>query len=266
MRPARRSRPCSGACLVEELIEGPEVTVNAFSAEGTFHPLTVTDRLTAEPPAFGVALARLAGSPWGSGGGRGGRSRRRSARDRERPHVHSGRARPGRRPRRRAGRPARRRARCRAVPRRPRRRPERPRSGGSARRGALTAPQGSAARAFASSSRLRASCQMSAGSRTRAQEGVVDVRVYRRPGWTFGPLRRGADRAGFVLATGDPGRTPSPAPTALAQLVQFVTADAEVVALAPRLAPCARRFLVPASSPSTRRRSRRSRRRSARGT
>ena len=33
------------------------MTVNAFSVDGVFHPLTVTDRLTADPPAFGVALA-----------------------------------------------------------------------------------------------------------------------------------------------------------------------------------------------------------------
>ena len=31
--------------------------MNAFSLDGDFVPLTVTDRLTAEPPAFGVALA-----------------------------------------------------------------------------------------------------------------------------------------------------------------------------------------------------------------
>jgi len=47
----------SGAVLVEEHVEGPEVTVNAVSLDGRFVPLTVTDRLTAEPPAFGVALA-----------------------------------------------------------------------------------------------------------------------------------------------------------------------------------------------------------------
>jgi len=35
-----------------------------------------------------------------------------------------------------------------------------------------------------------------------AGEGVRWVRVYRRPGHVFGPLRRGADRAGAVLATG----------------------------------------------------------------
>jgi biotin carboxylase len=49
----------TGMALVEELVEGPEVTVNAFSVDGTFHALTVTDRITAEPPAFGVALAHV---------------------------------------------------------------------------------------------------------------------------------------------------------------------------------------------------------------
>jgi biotin carboxylase len=48
-----------GTALVEELVEGSEVTVNAFSVGGTFHALTVTDRITAEPPAFGVALAHV---------------------------------------------------------------------------------------------------------------------------------------------------------------------------------------------------------------
>jgi biotin carboxylase len=47
----------SGHVLVEKLVDGPEITVNAFSVGGEFQPLTVTDRLTAEPPAFGVALA-----------------------------------------------------------------------------------------------------------------------------------------------------------------------------------------------------------------
>ena len=48
-----------GSVLVEEHIDGPEVTVNAFSFGGDMVPLTVTDRLTAEPPAFGVALAHV---------------------------------------------------------------------------------------------------------------------------------------------------------------------------------------------------------------
>ena len=34
-------------------------------------------------------------------------------------------------------------------------------------------------------------------------EGVERVRIYREPGHVFAPLRRGADRAGAVLALGD---------------------------------------------------------------
>src|SRR5262249_25764901 len=49
----------SGGYLVEELIQGPEVTVNAFSVDGSFVPLAVTDRLTAAPPAYGVALSHV---------------------------------------------------------------------------------------------------------------------------------------------------------------------------------------------------------------
>ena len=45
--------------LVEEHVSGQEVTVNAFSSAGRFHPLTVTDRLTAPLPAFGVALTHV---------------------------------------------------------------------------------------------------------------------------------------------------------------------------------------------------------------
>src|SRR5947199_406836 len=46
-------------CLVEELVGGRIVTVNGFSLEGRFVPLTVTDRRQAPRPAFGVALAHL---------------------------------------------------------------------------------------------------------------------------------------------------------------------------------------------------------------
>ncbi len=49
----------SATLLVEEHVEGRELTVNGFSVEGRFRPLTVTDRLTADPPAFGVALAHV---------------------------------------------------------------------------------------------------------------------------------------------------------------------------------------------------------------
>jgi biotin carboxylase len=46
-------------CLVEELVGGRIVTVNAFSLGGRFVPLTVTDREQAPPPAFGVPLAQV---------------------------------------------------------------------------------------------------------------------------------------------------------------------------------------------------------------
>jgi biotin carboxylase len=54
-----RSAARNGLALIEELVDGPEVTVVGFSAGGVFTALTVTDRITAEPPAFGVALAHV---------------------------------------------------------------------------------------------------------------------------------------------------------------------------------------------------------------
>src|SRR4029079_1961601 len=49
----------NGTYIVEEYVDGPEVTVQAVSLDGVFHPLLVTDRVTADPPAFGVALAHV---------------------------------------------------------------------------------------------------------------------------------------------------------------------------------------------------------------
>jgi biotin carboxylase len=54
-----RAAARSGIALVEELVDGPEVTVVGFSIDGAFTALTVTDRITAELPAFGVALAHV---------------------------------------------------------------------------------------------------------------------------------------------------------------------------------------------------------------
>ena len=59
--PASAAR--SGLALVEELVDGPEVTVVGFSVDGAFTALTVTDRITAEPPAFGVALGTCLAEP-----------------------------------------------------------------------------------------------------------------------------------------------------------------------------------------------------------
>jgi biotin carboxylase len=58
-------------------------------------------------------------------------------------------------------------------------------------------------------------------------EGVVDARVYRRPGFEFGRFERGADRAGFVLATGDSKADALARADRAAALVRFETADVE---------------------------------------
>jgi biotin carboxylase len=54
-----RAAARNGLALVEELVDGPEVTVVGFSIDGAFTALVVTDRITAELPAFGVALAHV---------------------------------------------------------------------------------------------------------------------------------------------------------------------------------------------------------------
>ncbi len=118
-----------GGVLVEELIDGPELTVNAVSCDGEFFALTVTDRILAEPPAFGVALAHtLAERARDGRRGRGGPGCRRRARDRERAELHPDQTRPRRPALRGRGRgPARRRPRRRALPGGNRDRPQRPR-------------------------------------------------------------------------------------------------------------------------------------------
>jgi hypothetical protein len=60
-----------------------------------------------------------------------------------------------------------------------------------------------------------------------ATDGVVDARVYRRPGWVFGPLRTGADRAGFVLARGGSRDDALARADRAAERIRFETADAE---------------------------------------
>ena len=54
----------------------------------------------------------------------------------------------------------------------------------------------------------------------------VDARIYREPGYVFTPLRRGADRAGAVLVTGDSRDDAVARAEAVAKRVRFVTADA----------------------------------------
>jgi len=202
--------------IAEEYVDGPEVTLNAISVDGVFHPLTVTDRLTAEPPAFGVALAhtwpdeqdaettealidaaRAAAEALGI---RNGTTYTQLRVDSDGPRVVELAARLG------GGHDA---ELCELATGIPLNDValafalgkfvlgEDDASGVSTQRapgGAcvlfLIAPEGE----------LRS---VEGLEEAQAVEGVAEVRLYRAPGWCFGPLLRGADRAGAILATGE---------------------------------------------------------------
>ena len=202
-----------GGVLVEEHVEGPEVTVNAFSRDGGFVPLTVTDRLTADPPAFGVALAHVwptAGDPGRAidvaraaveaVGIRDGPSYTQVRLGADGPVVMEVAARLG------GGHDA---ELCRAA------------VGLDLNALAIAAALGEAESETGYASPRAASGSAVGGAAVvflvppegrlivaegvdvaEGGDGVEWVRVYRRPGHVFGPLRRGADRAGAVLAAG----------------------------------------------------------------
>ena len=56
--------------------------------------------------------------------------------------------------------------------------------------------------------------------------GVERVRIYREPGYVLAPLRRGSDRAGAVLATGDSRDEAVARADAASDRIRFITADA----------------------------------------
>jgi biotin carboxylase len=222
----------NGAALVEELVEGPEVTVNAFSVDGAFHPLTVTDRITADPPAFGVALAhvwpsapetrgavevaRVAAEALGITDGPTYTQVRLGS---DGPRVMEVAARLG------GGHVA---ELCEAAlgvdvngvalaavlgeelpPIEPR-----PRVGG-ATTAFLVPPPGEL-------------LALEGVEDAERSEGVVRVRLYRRPGFRFGELRVGADRAGAVLAVGESRVEAFERARSAAALIRFQT-DAALV-------------------------------------
>jgi biotin carboxylase len=221
-----RSAARNGLALVEELVDGPEVTVVGFSVDGVFTALTVTDRIVADGPAFGVALAHV----WPSqvpgtevpGTARdavaalgivNGPSYTQLRIGQDGPQVIEVAARLG------GGHDAELVERAvgvdlnglaldaalgheLAVPE-----PKR-RVGGAVTR-FLIAPEG-----------VLQSVEVPAD---------VEARIYREPGYVFGPLRSGSDRAGAVFATGADRAEAVARADAAAERIRFVTADAGAV-------------------------------------
>ena len=219
-----RSVARNGLALVEELVDGPEVTVVGFSVGGGFTVLTVTDRVVADPPAFGVALAHVwpsevpgadqvpgtAAAAVRALGIENGPSYTQLRVGADGPKVIEVAARLG------GGHDAELveavtgidlnglaidaalgRELALPVPA--------PRVGGAVTR-FLVAPPG-------------------ALDRVDVPDGLDGVRIYREPGYVFAPLRRGADRAGAVLALGGSREEAVTQANAFADRIRFVVAD-----------------------------------------
>ena len=227
-----------GVCLVERYAPGREVTVNAFSVRGRFTSLTVTDRHVAAPPAFGVALAHV----WPSSlppatveavveaaraavaalGIEDGPTYTQVLADAGGPCVVEVAARLG------GGHDA---ELCRvalgvdlnglalaaAL-------------GDPVNRDALAprpGPAGACVRfLLAPTGVLRA---VEGLDEARELPGIASAAVYRAPGWAFGPLRRGSDRAGAVLAVGASAEEALARADAAGDRIRFRLADAEAL-------------------------------------
>jgi biotin carboxylase len=227
-----RSASRAGAVLVEELVDGPEATVIGFSASGAFMPLAVTDRLTAEPPAFGVALAHVFPAAHVDEDAVVGVARRavEALGIREGPSYTQLRIGPGG--------------------------PEvmevAARLGGGHDAELVEAALGVDLNGLALASALGETVALEppgaplvGGAVTRflvappgvlesvevpaELEGVVGVRVYREPGDVVQPLQRGTDRAGALLALGESRAQALARADSAAERIRFVTADAEAL-------------------------------------
>jgi biotin carboxylase len=202
----------SATLLVEELVPGRELTVNAFSIGGHFHPLTVTDRLTAGLPAFGVALTHVwpselepaqigaaieaASAAARAVGIENGPSYTQVLVGPDGPRVGELAARLG------GGHDA---ELCRVA------------LGVDLNGAALSAALGEDVPPAAVSpvAKVGGACvrflvapvgelrEVTGVEEAFALEGIRGIRIYRRPGHRFLELRRGSDRAGAVLAVGD---------------------------------------------------------------
>jgi biotin carboxylase len=227
-----------GSAIVERYAVGREVTVNAFSLGGRFFPLTITDREVAEPPAFGVALAHVwpsalppaeigaaveaASAAAAALGVREGPTYTQILAAGEGPQVVELAARLG------GGHDA---ELCRAV------------LGVDLNGLALASALGDEIPpgALTPVARAGGGCvrflvppagllrEVTGVEEARALDGIELVTVYRSEGAVLGPLRRGSDRAGAVLAIGGSREEAVERAAAAADLVRFELADAEAL-------------------------------------
>ncbi|MDX6493099.1 MAG: hypothetical protein QOH02_1034 [Gaiellaceae bacterium] len=216
-------------CMIEELVDGPEVTVVGFSARGAFRALVVTDRVVADPPAFGVALAHVfpstapdlerAGETAGRAaealGIENGPTYTQIRIGANGPQVVELAARLG------GGHDAELAERVTGFPLN--------RATIAAALGEDSPPAGTP-RASAGVTRFlvaRAGALQSVSGVEEAEaiDGVEYVRVYRRPGERIEPLRRGPDRAGAILAVGDTREEALDRAERAAALVRFETVN-----------------------------------------
>jgi len=226
-------------CLVEELVGGRLVTVNAFSLGGRFVPLTVTDREQAPPPAFGVPLSNLwpaelepadvgaaietaAAAALALGIEQGPTTTQLLLGD-DGPLLAKLSARVG------GGHDA---ELCRVA------------LGVDANALAVSVALGEEVhmRQLAPVLRVGGACirflvappgelrEVRGLEDASKIEGVRGIRIYRRPGYVFHQLRRASDRAGAVLATGETRDEAIAAAAAAARRIHFETSAVEVVA------------------------------------
>jgi biotin carboxylase len=217
-------------CMIEQLVEGPEVTVVGFSSHGSFRGVLVTDRVVADPPAFGVALAhvfpstapgldravdtaQLAAEALGIANGPTYTQLRIGA---DGPQVVELAARLGgghdaELAERVTGFPLNRATIAAALGEDPPSAVEVPHAPAGVTR-FLVAPPGE----------LRS---VSGVEDAEAVDGVEYVRVYPRPGELIEPLRHGADRAGAILAVGDTREEALDRAERAAGLVRFETGN-----------------------------------------
>ncbi len=228
----------SATLLVEEHVAGREITVNAFSSQGHFSPLTVTDRLTAPLPAFGVALTHVwpselepaeigaaveaAAGAAAAVGIADGPSYTQVLLGPAGPRVGELAARLG------GGHDA---ELCRVA------------LGVDLNGAALSAALGEEvpASSLAPVARVGGACvrflvappgelrEVSGVEDAFGQEGIRGIRIYRRPGHRFAELRRGADRAGAILAVGDSREEALERASRAEAMIRFETVDVEAL-------------------------------------